>query len=121
MFWLPLYLQKKNGYSDYETASCVSMMDIGYLIGGVLIGYLTDLLYCRRTPVAVLSIILVTVLHILLAVTDPKVKALFFIHIFFLGILMGGAISIVAGISCTDLVNIYTKMLKGKIKRITKQ
>lgn len=66
-----MYLQKSNGYSDYETASCVSMLDIGYVLGGVLIGYLTDLTYCRRSPVAVLSIIIATVLHLLLLVTDP--------------------------------------------------
>lgn len=66
-----MYLQKDNGYSDYETASCVSMLDIGYVLGGVLIGYLTDLTYCRRSPIAVFSIIIATFLHVLLLITDP--------------------------------------------------
>lgn len=101
-----MYLQKSNGYSDYETASCVSFLDIGYVIGGVLIGYLTDLTYCRRTPIAVMSILIGTILHYLLLVVDAEIRILFFIHIFSLGILMGGAVSIVSGISCTDLVYI---------------
>ena len=60
-----------NNYSDYETASAASMLDIGYVLGGVLIGYLTDITYSRRAPIAVASILLATVLHILLIATDP--------------------------------------------------
>ena len=58
MLWLPMFLQKMNNYTDYETAATASGLDIGYVVGGVLIGYLSDLTYSRRTPLAVLSIIL---------------------------------------------------------------
>lgn len=60
MLWLPMYLQKINGYSDYETAICAATLDIGNVLGAVVIGYLTDLTYSRRTPLAVLSIVLAT-------------------------------------------------------------
>lgn len=59
-----------NGYSDYETASCVSMLDIGYVLGGVLIGYISDLMYCRRVPVAMLSIVIATLLHVIMLYLD---------------------------------------------------
>lgn len=99
-----MYLQKNYEYSDYETASCVSMLDIGYLLGSVSIGYLSDLLCCRRSPIAVISILIATLLHVLLLVTDPTNMAFFFLYIFLIGLLMGGAVAISSGISCTDIV-----------------
>eukprot|EP00347_Sterkiella_histriomuscorum_P015299 403357549 len=116
LFWLPMFLQKMNGYTDYETASCVSMLDIGYVIGGVIIGYVSDLMYCRRVPVAVFSIVIATLLHIILVYLDAKMKIWFFFHIFLLGMLMGGAIAIVSGISCTDLGKM--KELKSSEKSV---
>jgi len=110
MLWLPMYLQKSHHYSDYETAACVSMLDIGYVFGGVAIGYLTDLLYCRRSPVAVASIIFATLLHILLMVVNPGLKPLFFFYVFLIGLLMGGAVAISSGISCTDIVSLFSHM-----------
>lgn len=116
MFWLPMFLQKVNNYTDYETASCVSMLDIGYVIGAVLIGYISDLLYCRRVPVAVFSIVIATLLHVILIFLDAKMKAWFFIHILLMGLLMGGAVAIVSGISCTDLGKM--KELKSNEKSV---
>lgn len=106
MFWLPMYLQKTNSYTDYEIATAVSCLDIGYLIGGVLIGYISDLMYCRRTPIAVLAIFLGTILHVLLIIVDPSQRLVFYSFIFTLGIMMGGVTAIVSGISCADLVRL---------------
>jgi sugar phosphate permease len=103
MLWLPFYL-KKNSYSSYEAATCASTLDIGNVLGGVIIGYLTDLTYSRRTPIAVVSIILATIMQVFLIVMDPQYKVVFFISIFMLGLLMGGAVAIISGISCADLV-----------------
>lgn len=62
MLWLPMYLQRINGYTDYETSTAAATLDIGNVIGGIVIGYLTDLTYSRRTPIAVISIVLATIL-----------------------------------------------------------
>ncbi len=105
MLWLPMYLQKRvNPYSDYETAYCAATLDIGNVLGGVLIGYLTDLTYSRRTPLAVLCIFLATAMQVCLILMSPDLKVFFFIYIFCFGILMGGGIAIISGISCADLV-----------------
>jgi MFS transporter, OPA family, solute carrier family 37 (glycerol-3-phosphate transporter), member 3 len=85
-------------------------LDIGNVLGGVLIGYLTDLTYSRRTPLAVLSILLATVMQVFLIVIDPNNKLPFFIFIFIFGLLMGGAVAIISGISCADL---------GKLKQLS--
>ena len=106
MFWLPLYLSKTHLYSDYEVASTVSAFDIGSLVGGVLIGYFTDLTYSRRSPILVICIVLTTMLNFMLIFVTPNIMLLFVIYIFVLGVLMGGAIAIVSAISCKDLVNI---------------
>ena len=85
MLWLPYYLKSK-GYNSYETAGFSSILDIGNVLGGVLIGYLTDLTYSRRTPLAVLSILLATVMQVILIIIDPNDKAPFFIFIFIFGV-----------------------------------
>lgn len=119
MLWLPMFLKKMNNYSDYETASAAAVLDIGYVLGGVAIGYLTDLTYSRRSPIAVASILIATVLHVLLIAANPTYVAFFSIHIFLLGALMGGAIAIVSCISCADLVNkIFWNSFLGQIQRI---
>jgi sugar phosphate permease len=109
MLWLPYYLKSK-GYNSYETAGFSSILDIGNVLGGVLIGYLTDLTYSRRTPLAVLSILLATVMQVILIILDPNDKAPFFIFIFIFGVLMGGAVAIISGISCADLVTLFSQL-----------
>jgi sugar phosphate permease len=99
-----------NGYSDYETSFAASMLDIGYVVGGVVIGFLTDLTYSRRTPLSVASIFLATILTVMMSVINPSTRMIFFVYIFFLGLLLGGAIAIVSGIACADLVS-YTLLL----------
>ena len=102
MLWLPTYLDEF--FSVYESATCSATLDIGNVLGGVLIGYLTDLTFSRRTPLALVSIFLATAMQVCLVLISPENKVLFFIYIFFFGILMGGAIAIISGISCADLV-----------------
>lgn len=92
-----------NGYSDYETAYAAMSLDIGNVLGGVLIGYLTDLTYSRRTPLAMVSIILATIMQVCLILFTPENRLIFIIYVFFLGIFVGGAIAIISGISCADL------------------
>jgi len=101
---------KINNYSDYETAACASTLDIGNVLGGGLIGYLTDLTFSRRTPLAVLSIIFATVMQVFLIIVSPQYKFFFFIYIFIFGLLIGGAVAIISGISCADLVTLYNNI-----------
>lgn len=105
-----MYLQKMNGYSDYETSYAAMALDIGNVLGGVLIGYFTDLMYSRRTPLALLSILLSTLLQVLLITFTPENRLFFIVYIFFLGLFNGGAIAIISGISCADL---------GKLKQLS--
>ena len=69
-----------------------------------MIGYLTDLTYSRRTPLALVSILLAAVMQVCLMVMSPDSKFFFFVYIFFFGMLLGGAVAIISGISCADLV-----------------
>ncbi|TNV80079.1 hypothetical protein FGO68_gene6337 [Halteria grandinella] len=103
MLWLPLYVQKSRGYSDYETAWAVAAYDMGNVLGGVFFGALTDLTFSRRTPWAVLAIILATAFQVLLAYLPDTGKVVFFTHIFVIGILMGGVLVIISGIASADL------------------
>ncbi len=82
MLWIPMYLQMVNGYSDYETATASSTYDIGNVLGAVMIGYITDLTYSRRTPVAVLCIILASVMQFCLTLIPPHLRVLFYVYIF---------------------------------------
>lgn len=103
MLWLPLFLQKYHGYSDYETSSVAAMYDIGIIFGSILFGYLSDLTYSRRAPFAVISLLLAAILQCCLVVVDAQNRGFFSMVIFVLGILVGGAVGIVAGTACADL------------------
>jgi len=101
---MPTYLG--DIFTLYESATLSATLDIGNVLGGVLIGFLTDLTFSRRTPLALVSIFLATAMQVCLILVNPaENKVLFFIYMFFFGILMGGAIAIISGISCADLVN----------------
>lgn len=103
LLWLPMFLKKLVHYTDYETATAVSIYDIGNIVGSVLLGYLTDLTYSRRTPLAVLSIVLATIVDVLLILIQPHMKAALYCHVFFLGVLIGGITAIISGIASADL------------------
>jgi sugar phosphate permease len=98
-----MYLQKMNGYSDYETAYAAMSLDLGNVLGGVLIGYLTDLTYSRRTPLALLSILCACCMQVSLVFMTPENRIFFMFYVFCMGLFIGGAIAIIAGISCADL------------------
>ena len=107
MFWLPLYLQVKNGYSDYETASVASCFDVGCVLGSFLMGHLTDLTYCRRIPIGVLGLILGATFMMLMIIVPGTEKLLISLVVFIVGINIGGPSSILAGIAASDLVNTF--------------
>lgn len=64
LLWLPLLLKEYLGYSVYQIANLSSFFDSGAIIGSFTLGYLSDKLYSKRSPIAFLAVIGATILGI---------------------------------------------------------
>jgi sugar phosphate permease len=105
MLWLPSYVsQKQYNYSDYDKAWASSTIDIGNICGSISLGLLTDLTYSKRAPILVLAIVFAAIFHVILALTDPTIKPLFYTICFITGVLAGGSVGIVSAVSVADIV-----------------
>lgn len=79
------------------------MFDIGSLFGGVVLGFLTDLTYSRRTPILVLYMILALGLVISLIYINTS-QHLFFNAIFLIfGFFLSGVTNTIAGLSSAEI------------------
>lgn len=105
MLWLPSYVsQPQFNYSDYEKAWASSTIDIGNICGSISLGLLTDLTYSKRAPILCVAIVFASIFHVLLAITNPAIKGLFFPLCFITGLLAGGSVGIVSAVSVADIV-----------------
>lgn len=103
MYWLPLYLQQERGYSDIWTSNVASLYDLGTIVGGLLLGYITDKMYSKRSPISFLALVVAALMHFLLISDLSNALYLFSILITILGFLVGGVACVVSGIACADL------------------
>ncbi len=86
-FWLPLYLDAMIG--DDIVADNVSIsFDVGQIIGGVVVGVLSDRVR-RRSPVLFVSMLLATV-PVFIFAADSKSIAVLFTLCIFSGLFIGG-------------------------------
>ena len=80
------------------------MYDVGTILGSLLIGFLTDLMYSRRAPITLVAIVFAGFLQILLIIVDADKKGLYGFVVFMLGACIGGVACVISGIACADLV-----------------
>ena len=107
-FWLPLYLDDM--LSSHITADNVSMtFDIGQIIGGIVIGLVSDKLI-RRSPVLFISMFMATIPIFLFAVDSKSVFVLFCLCLWS-GLCIGGPYNLIPSAIAQDLSQI--SQLKG--------
>ena len=56
--WLPSFLVKALDYAPRAAANVATAFSIGNFIGGFLLGWLSDLMYGRRTPVGMMAVLI---------------------------------------------------------------
>ena len=58
LLWLPIYLKDSDlKYNDSDVANISTLLDIGAMVGSMALGYLSDLMYGKRSPVAMVAVI----------------------------------------------------------------
>ena len=67
LLWLQTYLSEELNYTTEEGAAISTVSDIGAMIGGLSLGFVSDKLYGRRGPVAFVSVIIPNVSMYLIA------------------------------------------------------
>ena len=64
--WLPNYLEKDLEFDSSKAANVATSFSVGNFCGGFLLGWLTDLMNGRRTPICMLSIVVGSAVSFLL-------------------------------------------------------
>jgi sugar phosphate permease len=116
LFWLPTYAKEELHYSHSDVEQIALIYDIGTIVGSIILGFLTDLTYKKRSPVAFVGLIFGTILFLMVVFYSNSPKYVILIIIFFVGFFVGAIFNIVAPTAAADLAK--SKALKGNDKAL---
>jgi sugar phosphate permease len=116
LFWLPTYAKEELHYSHSDVEQIALIYDIGTIVGSIILGFLTDLTYKKRSPVAFVGLIFGTILFLMVVFYSDSPKYVILIIIFFVGFFVGAIFNIVAPTAAADLAK--SKALKGNDKAL---
>jgi len=104
LLWLPLFLSENLNYSDEMIASLSTLLDLGAIVGSMTLGLLSDLTYGKRSPIAMLAVMISMIISY---VTTYEVlnmpEAVFYILMFFLGFFISGLNNVINAACAADL------------------
>ncbi len=82
----------------------VNMLDLGAIFGSMTLGYLSDLMYGKRSPVALVAVMLASLISFCLKffIIDLPIPVLF-ILMFFLGFFISGLNNLISSACAADL------------------
>jgi sugar phosphate permease len=94
-------------------------MDLGAMIGSMTLGYLSDLMYGKRSPVALFAVLMSMTISYTMTFIDlvSLNKAIFFIMMFFLGFFISGLNNMISASCSADLGK--QEALKGNSRAIS--
>lgn len=116
LFWLPTYAKEELDYDDSDVEYIAIAFDVGTIIGSVLLGLLSDLMYKKRSPVAFIGLLIGSVLFLFVVFFADSGKFSVLSLIFFIGFIVGGIFNIVAATAAADLAK--GDSLKGNDKAL---
>lgn len=59
---MPLLLKEYKGYSVYQIANVSSFFDSGGILGSFIMGYLSDKLYSKRSPISLIAVLIASLI-----------------------------------------------------------
>jgi sugar phosphate permease len=90
LLWLPIFL-KSLGYTDSQIANLGTANEVGTLLGGFILGFISDKCYRKRAPVAASSALLASLFLFLLTMKyNQLTTGLLAVCLFSTGLLLGG-------------------------------
>jgi sugar phosphate permease len=59
LLWLPTFLKDSElKYNDDQVANLSTVIDLGAMVGSMALGYISDLMYGKRSPVALGAVLI---------------------------------------------------------------
>jgi sugar phosphate permease len=104
LLWMPLLLKEYKNYSVYQIANVSSFFDSGGIMGSFLMGYFSDKLYSKRSPVSFIAVLVASGigftltyrLHLMSQITLSSIMFLF-------GFIISGLNNIISASCAADI------------------
>jgi sugar phosphate permease len=117
LLWLPAYADKELDY-DHESIELIAIAnDVGTIIGSIVLGIASDMMYKKRSPIAFVGLLTGGVFFLLVAFLSDSSKYLIYTLIFLNGFAVGGVYNIITATAATDLAK--TDQLIGNSKALS--
>lgn len=117
--WLPLFVSQDLGGTNTQAANIQTAYDIGGALGSILLGYFTDKLYSRRTPVILMSLTISTLISFIIAFGYQDFTATTWIFLMFiLGFFIGNVNTFLVITCPADLGRAHSKQATATITGI---
>jgi MFS family permease len=81
--WGIPYLEQARGFSNYQAAAAVSMIFLGWAIGGPVVGFISDHIKLRKAPLVIGGFLAALLIAMLLFIPTMPISIVFTLFIFF--------------------------------------
>ena len=119
LLWLPSFLKESElKYDDNDVANLSTVIDLGAMFGSMALGYISDLMYGKRSPVALGAVVFSIAISFIVTFNAQEMNtALFFVLMFFFGFFISGVNNMISSACSADLGK--QEALKGNARAIS--
>ena len=116
---LPSFLRNPDlNYSFAGIANLSTMIDVGAIFGSIVLGYISDLMHGKRSPVALAAVIVSIAVSFTITFTVRELPTwVFFVLMFILGFTISGLSNMISSACSADLGK--QEALKGNARAIS--
>jgi sugar phosphate permease len=104
MLWMPMFLEEAFNYEKHQIANVQTLYEVGTILGTIILGFLSDKFYSRRSPIMAIALAIAAVVSftVTFVYTDLK-PAHLSIAMFILGFCIGTTHHLICMIATADL------------------
>ena len=104
LLWLPLFLTNELQYENQSIANMQTSIEVGNLLGGAFLGFISDRCYSKRSPAGVLAVIVSFIIYVFLTINYKSISSGYLaFNLFFVGLFIGGLHHILCITCAADL------------------
>ncbi|CDW72436.1 sugar phosphate exchanger 3 [Stylonychia lemnae] len=104
LLWLPLLLKEYLGYTVHQIANLSSFFDTGAIFGSFILGYISDKLYSKRSPIAFVAVLAAAFISLTIQTNIKILSQIQFASLmFFFGFIISGLNNIISASCAADI------------------
>lgn len=105
LLWLPLFLESERLlYTESQVANLSTLIDLGAMLGSIVLGKVSDLLYGKRSPVALFALVFSAAISFVVTYEVYNMSSgLFAALMFFMGFFISGLNNMIQTACSADL------------------